>query len=73
MELKSVFLDDTKKELVLCLGNVAEMSIRARKYLEGLKFVSAVVAIGVTCTGITETTTTKNNNRYVETVLSAMH
>ena len=67
-----MFLDDTKKELVLCLGNAAEMSIRARKYPEGLKFASAAAAIGVTCTGITETTATKNKNRY-ETALNAMH
>ncbi|KAF9647014.1 hypothetical protein BDM02DRAFT_3270577 [Thelephora ganbajun] len=31
-ELKSRFLDDAKKELVLCLGNAAEMSIRERKH-----------------------------------------
>jgi len=71
-ELKSTFVDDAKKELVLCLGNAAEMSIREKEYLEGLKFASAAVAIGATCTGITETVVAKNKNRY-ETALSAAH
>ena len=70
-ELKSMFLDDTKKELVLCLGNAAEMSIRGKKYFEGLKFASAAVAIGVTCAGITGTVLTKNRNRY-ETALNVV-
>lgn len=71
-ELKTRFLDDTKKELVLCLGNAAEMSIRGGKHLEGLKFASAAVAFGTTCAGITETIAIKNRNRY-ETALNAVH
>ena len=63
-ELRTKFLDDAKKELVLCLGNAAEMSIREQQHLKGLKFASAAVAIGATCTGITETIATKNKNRY---------
>jgi hypothetical protein len=70
-ELKSEFLDDTKKELVLCLGNAAEMSIRGKKHSEALNFASAAVAIGSMCTGVAETTVTKNKNRY-ETALNAM-
>jgi hypothetical protein len=70
-ELKSKFLDDTKKELVLCLGNAAEMSIRGKKHLEGLKFASAAVAIGAGCPGLTEATMTKNKNRY-KTALNAI-
>lgn len=70
-ELKSKLLDDTKEELVLCLGNAAEVSIRGKKYLEGLKFASAAVAVGATCTWLTETVTTKNKNRY-ETALNAV-
>ena len=71
-ELKARFLDDVKKELVLCLGNAAEMSIRGRQHLEGLKFASAAVSIGTECAGITETIRTKNNNRYA-TALNAVH
>jgi len=70
-ELKARSLDEAKKELVLCLGNAAEMSIRGEKYLEALKFASAAVAVGATCTGITEAITTKNRNRY-ETALNAV-
>jgi hypothetical protein len=70
-ELKSEFLDDTKKELVLCLGNAAEMSIRGKKHSEGLKFASAAVALGAGCTGLTEAILIKNKNRY-ETALNAM-
>ena len=69
-ELKSRFLTDAKKELVLCLGNAAEMLIRGKKHLEALKFASAAVAIGATCTGITETVLAKNKNRH-ETTLNA--
>lgn len=71
-ELKSEFMDDAKNELVLCLGNAAEMSIRGKEYLEGLKFASAAVAISATCTGITETVVAKNKNRC-ETALNAVH
>ena len=71
MELKSEFLDDSKKELVLCLGNAAEMSIRGEKHSEALNFASAAVAIGSVCPGLTETIGTKNKNRY-ETALNAM-
>lgn len=71
-ELKTRFLDDTKKELVLCLGNAAEMSIREKQHLEGLKLASAAVTLGATCTGITETIMAKNKNRYA-TALNAMH
>lgn len=70
-ELKSRFLDGAKEELVLCLGNAAEMSIRGRKHLEGLKFASAAVAIGATCTGVAEAVVTKNKNRY-EAALNAV-
>lgn len=71
-ELKSTFLDEAKKELILCLGNAAEVSIRGRRRLEGLKFASAAVAIGATCMGITEEIVTKNKNRY-KTALNAVH
>ena len=71
-ELSTNSLDDTKKELVLCLGNAAEMSIRGKQYLEGLKFASAAVAVGVACTGVDETIVTKNKNRYA-TALNALH
>ena len=70
-ELKFKFLDDAKQELVLCLGNAAEMSIQGKKHLEGLKFASAAVAIGAGCTGLNAATITKNKNRY-ETALSAI-
>ena len=70
-ELKSKFLNDAKKELVLCLGNAAEMSIRGKKHSEGLKFASAAVEIGAGCPGLAETTMTKNQNRY-ETALNAI-
>ena len=71
-ELKTKFLDDAKKELVLGLGNAAEMSIREQRHLKGLKFASAAVAIGAECTGITEAIATKNKNRYT-TALSGVH
>lgn len=70
-ELKSKSLDDAKRELVLCLGNAAEMSIRGKNHLEGLEFASAAVAIGAGCTGLTEATMIKNKNRY-ETALNAI-
>ena len=69
-ELKSKFSDEAKKELVLCLGNAAEVSIRGKRRLEGLKFASAAVAIGATCANITEAIATKNRNRY-EAALNA--
>jgi hypothetical protein len=71
-ELKTTFLDDTKKELVLCLGNAAEMSIRGQQHFNALKFASAAVAVGARCTGLTETIVTKNKNRYA-TALNAIH
>ena len=70
-ELKSKFSDEAKKELVLCLGNAAEVSIRGRRRLEGLKFASAAVTVGATCASITETILTKNRNRY-EAALNAV-
>lgn len=70
-ELKPEFLDDTRKELVLCLGNAAEMLIRGGKHFEGLEFASAAVAIGTGCAGLAETVMTKNKNRY-ENALNAM-
>lgn len=63
-ELKLGFLGEAKKELVLCLGNAAEVSIRGEKYLEGLKFASSAVSISAGCPGLPETATTKNRNRY---------
>jgi len=71
-ELKPEFLDDTRKELVLCLGNAAEMLIRGKKHLEGLEFASAAVAIGAGCAGLAEAVMTKNRNRY-KNALNAMH
>lgn len=71
-ELKSEFLDEAKKELVLCLGNGAEALIRATKHLEALKFASAAVAIGARCPGLTEAVMTKNKNRY-NTAMNAVH
>lgn len=70
-KLKTKFLDDVKKELILCLGNAAEMSIRGKQHTEGLKFASAAVALSGTCPGITETIVTKNKNRYT-TALNAI-
>ena len=70
-ELKTEFLDDVKTELILCLGNAAEMSIRGKQHTEGLKFASAAVALSGTCPGITETIVTKNKNRYA-TALNAI-
>ena len=70
-ELKTRFLDDTKEELVLCLGNAAEVSIRGGQHLEGLKFASAAVTAGAKCAGLTDTIKTKNNNRYA-TALNAI-
>ena len=71
VKLKTKFLDNVKKELILCLGNAAEMSIRGKQHTEGLKFASAAVALGGTCPGITETIVTKNKNRYT-TALKAI-
>ena len=70
-ELKTRLLDDVKKELILCLGNAAEMSIRGKQHTEGLKFASAAVALGETCPGITESIVAKNKNRYA-TALNAI-
>jgi hypothetical protein len=71
-EVKSKFLAETRNELVLCLGNAAEMLIRGKKHLDGLKFASAAVAIGARCPGLSEATMTKNKNRY-NTALNAVH
>jgi len=71
VKLKTRFLGDARNELVLCLGNAAEMSIRGEQHTEGLKFASAAVALGERCPGITETIATKNKNRYA-TALNAI-
>lgn len=48
-ELKSRSLDDAK-ELVFCLGNAAEISIRVKKRFEGIKSALAAAAVDATCT-----------------------